>query len=464
MCLDAAAQELGFEPDASRRRDEERGPSWRSSRPRGRDGTSAGVPRPRRLIEMAFHPRERSPWRRRMSRREMLRLMAGTAVAGGLLVGCGSGSAPSSASRVVIGTGNTLSSSLFDDNPMIESGLEPEKGRCACTTGRTISTRACSRTSRRSSVSRSSSRLQLRGGDHAKLRTGKVDFDVFVPTAEIIPKFVAGEAASAPEPRLPAQPEEERLADARRSLLRQWVALHRPLHRLPDRDRMANGQVSADIAAMDNPWEAFWDPEYKGIAGLYDEYRETIGVGMYRDGITEINGANPDDLKAAQNNLIELTDLVDIRYTIDGACSSCPKVSSASTRHGQATCSTRLLHAKGDDPSVLRYVWPPKAQGRAGGYVSNDNLAVLNGAENPVLAHMFLNYMLDDKVAIKNFSWNAYQPPMRLEATSSSRTGRSSRTSSAVVQSDFDTGQTPQLTPDEDKRWLEAWSRVQQGG
>ena len=52
--------------------------------------------------------------------------------------------------------------------------------------------------------------------------------------------------------------------------------------------------VSADIAAMDNPWEAFWDPEYKGIAGLYDEYRETIGVGMYRDGITDINGANPE--------------------------------------------------------------------------------------------------------------------------------------------------------------------------
>ena len=34
-----------------------------------------------------------------------------------------------------------------------------------------------------------------------------------------------------------------------------------------------------------------------------------------------------------------------------------------------------------------------------------------------------------------------------------------------IVQSDFDTGQTPQqLTPEEDKRWLEAWSRVQQGG
>ena len=49
--------------------------------------------------------------------------------------------------------------------------------------------------------------------------------------------------------------------------------------------------VSADIAAMDNPWEAFWDPEYKGIAGLYDDYRRR-SVGMYKDGITDINGAN----------------------------------------------------------------------------------------------------------------------------------------------------------------------------
>jgi hypothetical protein len=33
------------------------------------------------------------------------------------------------------------------------------------------------------------------------------------------------------------------------------------------------------------------------------------------------------------------------------------------------------------------------------------------------------------------------------------------------VQGDFDMGQTPQqLTPEEDKQWLDAWSRVQQGG
>src|ERR687895_1034795 len=79
---------------------------------------------------MVFHPRERLPWNRSMSRREVLRLMAGMAVAGGLLAGCGSGGGgSSSASRLAIGTReNPVEQPLFDDIPRIESGLEPEDG------------------------------------------------------------------------------------------------------------------------------------------------------------------------------------------------------------------------------------------------------------------------------------------------------------------------------------------------
>jgi spermidine/putrescine transport system substrate-binding protein len=93
---------------------------------------------------------------------------------------------------------------------------------------------------------------------------------------------------------------------------------------------------------------------------------------------------------------------------------------------------------------------------------------VLKGAEHPVLAHMFLNYMLDDKVAIKNFSWNAYQPPINALEPDKLVSGgmiREHLASTVIEQSDFGMGQIPeQLTPEEDKRWLEAWSRVQQGG
>jgi spermidine/putrescine transport system substrate-binding protein len=100
--------------------------------------------------------------------------------------------------------------------------------------------------------------------------------------------------------------------------------------------------------------------------------------------------------------------------------------------------------------------------------VGNDSLAVLKGAEHPVLAHMFLNYMLDDKVSVKNFGWNAYQPPinaLKPDTLVSDGTIRENLASTVIEQGDFEMGQTPQqLTPEQDERWLEAWSRVQQGG
>src|SRR5215203_1241314 len=165
----------------------------RRSRPRGREGAS-GRP-PRRLIEMAFHPRERSPWRRRMSRREALRLMAATAAAGGLLAGCGSGSgSSSSASRVIVGTReDPVKQPLFDDNPMIDSGLEPEKAPLRLYNWSDyIYTRVLKDFEEEFGVEVELTTFYNTDEATRKLRTGKVDFDVFVPTAEIIPKFVAG--------------------------------------------------------------------------------------------------------------------------------------------------------------------------------------------------------------------------------------------------------------------------------
>jgi hypothetical protein len=71
-------------------------------------------------------------------------------------------------------------------------------------------------------------------------------------------------------------------------------------------------------------------------------------------------------------------------------------------------------------------------------------------------------------VAIKNYSWNAYQPPINaLEPAKLVENGTILKNleTAVIQQSDFDMGQIPQqLTPEEDKRWLDAWSRVQQGG
>ena len=52
------------------------------------------------------------------------------------------------------------------------------------------------------------------------------------------------------------------------------------------------------------------------------------------------------------------------------------------------------------------FVWP------AGGVVGCDLTAVCAGGRNPVLAHRFLDYLLEEEVALDNFAWNGYQPPV----------------------------------------------------
>jgi spermidine/putrescine transport system substrate-binding protein len=86
-------------------------------------------------------------------------------------------------------------------------------------------------------------------------------------------------------------------------------------------------------------------------------------------------------------------------------------------------------------------------------------------AESPVLAHMFMNFLLDTKHGMKNFSWLGYQPPFKTidPATLVKDGWVPPELETAVIrESDYGLGQAPvQLTPAEDKAWLDTWSEVQ---
>ena len=59
-------------------------------------------------------------------------------------------------------------------------------------------------------------------------------------------------------------------------------------------------------------------------------------------------------------------------------------------------------------PTVLSYWFQP-----TGGPIFNDCICVAANAEKPVLAHRFLNFMLDNDVAYENFvDYVGYQPPI----------------------------------------------------
>jgi len=118
---------------------------------------------------------------------------------------------------------------------------------------------------------------------------------------------------------------------------------------------------------------------------------------------------------------------------------------------------------KGVSPDVLGYWFPTDGKGP----VANDTVAILKGAQNPVLAHLFMNYMLDLPNVLTNISFNGYMQP--LTAVTPQRLVKEglldpNLTSTAVLPSYFRRGVSElQLPIPTDLQWQAAWQTVSHG-
>jgi spermidine/putrescine transport system substrate-binding protein len=436
---------------------------------------------------MVFHPREnwhlrkgRSPFdplnraqRRALSRRDFLRLTGGSALAAAWLAACGGGETTTTpgaggAGGVRVGTpDNPVTQPIFDDNPPIEDNLEQEAGPLHIFNWADyIWPRVLNDFSEEFGVEVELSTFYNLEEAIRKMRSGEVAYDVFFPTGENIPKLIAGKLL---------QPlNHSYLPNLQANV---WPMLADPfydkgsLYTVPYAVYQTGIGWREDIAKstpedFENPWDSLWDPANAGISGFYDDYRETMGIGMYHAGIMDINGA--EGLDTAKQELLNAVETMNPAFTIDGAYIRLPEGRLGVVHAWSGDVAAAPYYApKGEDPSTLRWMWPPKHSGFQGGYVSNDAIGIPTTSQNPVLAHMFLNYMLDQKVALKNFSWVLYQPPQNaIEPESLVSEGYipENVASTVIQQEDFELGQIPiQLTPQEDAAWLEAWSEVQAG-
>lgn len=117
----------------------------------------------------------------------------------------------------------------------------------------------------------------------------------------------------------------------------------------------------------------------------------------------------------------------------------------------------------------MSYWWPKDAKG----VIGNDTMAILKSAKNPVLAHQFLNYMLDFIISMKNFGWVGYQPPQN-EAPPEAFLDEDFRFSwiipsnlitAVVKKEDFESGyQLLELDPETEALWRTQWDQVAAGG
>ena len=169
-------------------------------------------------------------------------------------------------------------------------------------------------------------------------------------------------------------------------------------------------KVKEDIAHLDNPWSIFWNSQaYKGYVGVLDDSRESLAMAMlYRDNY-DVNTEDPTVINKALADLKALIPICNPKVNIT-EYQTLPE----GTSYLHEVWSGDMLSAvisympKDGDPSTLQYWVPPR--GKA--LVQNDCWAISATTKKPVLAHLFLNYIIDEQVAYDNFTgFTGYQPP-----------------------------------------------------
>lgn len=430
---------------------------------------------------MTFHPRENwSPAGRRFyTRRDFLQraVMLGIAipVLPSILAACARREGGGGGTELVIGTPSSpVQQPLFDDNPAIESGLSPEAGPLR------VYNWADYINPEIIPVAQDALGVEIQVTTFfneeealSRLATGDVSYDVWFPTSQRIPVAVAAQLIQPlNHDYIPNLPEYiwPTLVDPYYDQGSQYSV---PYVTYTQGIGWRNDRADdADIIGLANPWDVLWNPKYKGRMGLLDSFTDTIAVALFRNGVNDPSQATEADLTAAGDSLVELIDLMDVRYTIDGAYQGIPE-DRFSIHHAWSgdMVNSQYFWPEGEDFTVTRYAWPATSEGSTTySSISNDTMAVPKNATSPVLAHQFINFLLDGANSELNFEYLGYQPPQihmtpdyLIENEYAGEYIRDALVSEADFSEDRAWVQGPMDAATE-KLWSDQWSRAQAGG
>jgi spermidine/putrescine transport system substrate-binding protein len=119
---------------------------------------------------------------------------------------------------------------------------------------------------------------------------------------------------------------------------------------------------------------------------------------------------------------------------------------------------------KGQSAEVIRYWFPTDGKGP----VNNDLMILMRGGKNPVLAHHFLNFLLDFDNAMGNMSWTGYQPPQNKvtpELLVEQEYIQKNLTTAIVTEDYVAKGlRELELSPTVEAQWQQVWQQFKAGG
>jgi spermidine/putrescine transport system substrate-binding protein len=304
----------------------------------------------------------------------------------------------------------------------------------------------------------------------ARLREPDADFDVFFPTIDVLAGLV--------DERM-LLPLNHGYLPNLENLWPQFRGIDEPFYDRGQRYTLPYTVFSSGIGwrrdlvepalAPDRsakPFDLLWNPGYAGRVGLYDDYLEAMSLALLRDGLVEVRAADDADLRSAADALLDAVRTARVRFTAEGAEEGLPSGEFVAHQAWSGDVLTAPRYA--EDPAIgtrLGY-WSPAGPARI---VGCDLTAICARGRNPVLAHAFLDHLLRFDIAMANFSWNGYQPPLlglRPESVADPEfpwhDAVPTNLAGAILTPEaFETGQMlVGIGPSERARWLVQWNRV----
>jgi spermidine/putrescine transport system substrate-binding protein len=365
-----------------------------------------------------MHPREGWTEDRRglVTRRGFLKQSAGAALlaggAGSLLEACGSAgtSGPLTSGGIPLPRpSNPVTWPLFKDNAAIKSGLPLEQNA----TLRIFNWVAYLNPQCMKDFGKKyNCQVQLTTFENmddaiAKLRSGQLNFDVFFPTIDYMGPLVEAKLI---------QPLNHSYLP---NITQAWPDFQHPFYDGKWRYTVPYTIYTTGIAwrkdhvpenpyAMKNPWAMPWQAKYKGKVAILDDSRESISLGLMKNGIFDLNTTSPSQIAAAGSTLTDLAHLTNVHID-NNDYTEIPSGQIWIHHAWSGDIATAPSYMpKGVPVDVVGYWFPPDGKGPVG----NDTITVLRSAPNPVLAHHFLNYMLDLPNVLTNISYNGYMQPL----------------------------------------------------
>ncbi len=413
---------------------------------------------------MAIHPREA-----RYGRRELLQRGAVGAVAlssfSTLLAACGGsdGGNFEPPELMLARPDNPVTWPIFEDNPMIASGLEPEAGTLRIYNWNAYLWPGLKKKfAKEYGVKVEETFFTTTDEAVAKISSGAVDFDVFFPTQDRIGRLVIGKAL---------QPLNR---DYLPNLANVWPAVQDPWYDKGSQYTVPYATWTTGIGyridhvpttpdKLSNPYEIYWDEANRGKLFLLDDSRDAPAHMLLKNGIQNVNTENPDEIELAKNELKSLYDLNVKTSTDDYTNLPEGRAWVHQMWSGSAIAAPGYL-PEGTGPEALGYWFPPDGRG----VIGNDMLAIPKTANNPVLAHHFLNFLLDETNGYDNFvNYTGYQPPLtKLDPDRLVKDGVvPAHLKTAIVrESDFANAYPlTELTPAGQTDWQNAWAEFKAG-